>query len=100
MKNYNFGEFVTYKGKNIQIAKEKATKGNLVLAEITEGDDKGYYVFGGVAEGHLITKELFDTFKGEMKVNDVNYTNINDFVDAKLDYKIATIQEIETIFSK
>ena len=42
-----FGNLITYKGKNLATAKDKAVagNGNLVFAEITKGDDKGFYIF-------------------------------------------------------
>ena len=58
-----FGNLVTYKGKSLAKAKTKAENGNLVFAEITEGDDKGFYIFAGGAEGHMVTKADFDSFK-------------------------------------
>ena len=59
------GNLVTYKGKSLAKAKTKALNGNLVFAEITEGDDKGFYIFAGGAEGHMVNKADFDSFKAD-----------------------------------
>jgi len=94
MSKIKFGNFITYKGKNLATPKAKAIKGNLVFAEITEGADKGYYIFGGVAEGHLVTFDVFNALKAEVaalntKVGDLTidgkpYADVPAYVDAKL----------------
>lgn len=92
-KKIKFGNFITYKGKNLATPKAKAVKGNLVFAEITEGADKGYYIFGGVAEGHLVTYDVFNAFKNELvgtgnlelpKHDDGTYYSIVEYVNSRL----------------
>lgn len=61
-----FGNLVTYKGKYLSTAKAKASNGNLVFAQITEGDDKGYYIYAGGAEGHLVDLDTFKALKQEV----------------------------------
>lgn len=66
MSKQTFGNLVTYKGKYLAKAKEKALNGNLVFAQITEGDDKGYYIYAGGAEGHLVDLDTFKSLKSDV----------------------------------
>ena len=107
MSKIKFGNFITYKGKNLATPQAKAQDGNLVFAEITEGADQGYYIFGGVAEGHLVTMEVFNAVKKEVKEligegelampkhDDGSYLSIVEYVNGRLetlaDYKVKDI---------
>lgn len=96
-----------YKGENLATPKAKAQNGNLVFAEIESGADKGYYIFGGVAEGHLVTMDVFNAVKKEVKEligegelampkhEDGSYYSIVEYVNSRLetlvDYKVKDI---------
>lgn len=75
----NFGQFLTYKGTNLDLVKTYAKEGNLIFAEITEGDDKGFYIFGGKAEGHLVFKADFDALLAQV----TELVRLNDMPMAK-----------------
>lgn len=106
MSKIKFGNFITYKGKNLATPKAKAVKGNLVFAEITEGADKGYYIFGGVAEGHLVTYDVFNVLKAEVaalntKVGDLSigegeskktYKDVPAYVAAYVDSRLKALE--------
>jgi hypothetical protein len=107
MSKIKFGNFITYRGKNLATPQAKAVNGNLVFAEITEGADQGYYIFGGVAGGHLVTMEVFNAVKKEVKEligagelampkhDDGTYYSIVEYVNGRLetlaDYKVKDI---------
>lgn len=135
MSKIKFGNFITYNGKFLSTAIQKAQSGNLVFARITNSpkadnefkasvevnatpeapiwfkgveqtanfsvnnvNKDGYYIFGGKADGHLVTYEVFKTLKEEVaaldaKVGDlsigegeskVTYKDVPAYVDAKL----------------
>lgn len=105
MSKIKFGNFITYTGKYLSTAMSKAQSGNLVFARIinspAEGDSNaevtlnniivdgqpvaekkvnnvgkdGYYIFGGKADGHLVTMDVFNALKAE--VADLN-TKVGD----------------------
>lgn len=107
MSKIKFGNFITYKGENLATPQAKAVKGNLVFAEITKGADKGYYIFGGMAGGHLVTMDVFNAVKKEVKEligegeiampkhEDGSYYSIVEYVNSRLetlvDYKVKDI---------
>lgn len=107
MSKIKFGNFITYKGSNLATPKKKAVNGNLVFAEIESGADKGYYIFGGVAEGHLVTMDVFNAVKKEVKEligegelampkhDDGSYYSIVEYVNDRLatldDYKVKDV---------
>ena len=62
-----FGNLITYKGKNLSTAQAKAEGGNLVFAEIIEGDDKGFYIYAGGAQAHMVDMATFRTLKGQVE---------------------------------
>ena len=64
-----FGNLITYKGKNLATAKDKAVagNGNLVFAEIIEGADKGFYIFANGAEGHMVDMATFRALKTQVE---------------------------------
>lgn len=106
MSKIKFGNFITYKGKNLATPKAKAQNGNLVFAEIESGADKGYYIFGGVAGGHLVTYEVFNVLKEEVaalntKVGDlsigegeskVTYKDVPAYVAAYVDSRLKALE--------
>lgn len=66
----NFGQFLTYKGSDLDTVKTYAKNGNLIFAEITgseDGKNDGFYIFGGKAEGLMVTREIFDTYKASIE---------------------------------
>lgn len=64
-----FGNLITYRGTKLATAKSKAVagNGNLVFAEITEGDDKGFYIFANGAEGHMVDMATFRALKAQVE---------------------------------
>lgn len=63
----NFGQFLTYKGTDLNTVKTYAKDGNLIFAEITSGENQGFYIFGGKAQGLMVTKEVFDAYKASIE---------------------------------
>lgn len=137
MSKIKFGNFITYTGKYLSTAMSKAQSGNLVFARIinspAEGDAKaevtlnniivdgqlvaekkvnnvgkdGYYIFGGKADGHLVTFDDFKALKEEVakldaKVGDlsigegeskVTYDNVPAYVAAYVSNRLATLED-------
>lgn len=89
-----FGNLITYKGKNLATAKTKAVagSGNLVFAEITEGDDKGFYIFANGAEGHMVDMATFRALKTQVEQlikdlptnEDGSLVSIVDYVSSRI----------------
>lgn len=136
MSKIKFGNFITYTGKYLSTAMSKAQSGNLVFARIinspVEGADKaevtltniivdgvlrdsyvvnnvgkdGYYIFGGKADGHLVTFDDFKALKEEVakldaKVGDlsigegeskVTYDNVPAYVAAYVDSRLKALE--------
>ena len=135
MSKIKFGNFITYNGKYLSTAMSKAQSGNLVFARIinspAEGDAKaevtltniivdgvqvaekkvnnvgkdGYYIFGGKADGHLVTYDVFNATKKELKEligagerempkhKDGSYYSIVEYVNSRLDaYKVKDVK--------
>lgn len=84
----NFGQFLTYKGTNLELVKSYASEGNLIFAQIMEDGyvadkpethvTKSFYIFGGKAEGELVTKAAFDALLAQVtelvRLNDMDMT--------------------------
>ena len=79
----NFGQFLTYKGSNLDAVKAYAKDGNLIFAEITEGDNKGFYIFGGKAQGLMVTKEVFDAYKTSIETRIAELERLADMTVVK-----------------
>ena len=64
-----FGNLITYRGTKLATAKTKAVagSGNLVFAEIIEGDDKGFYIFANGAAGHMVDMATFRALKTQVE---------------------------------
>lgn len=133
MSKIKFGNFITYTGKYLSTAMSKAQSGNLVFARIinspVEGADKaevtltniivdgvlkdsyvvnnvgkdGYYIFGGKADGHLVT---FDTFKalkdevadlntkvGNLSIDGKEYVDVPAYVAAYVSNRLETLKD-------
>lgn len=143
MSKIKFGNFITYNGKFLSTAIQKAQSGNLVFARITNSpkadiefkasvevnatpeapiwfkgveqkadftvnnvNKDGYYIFGGKADGHLVTYEVFKALKEEVaalntKVGDlsigegeskVTYKDVPAYVAAYVDSRLKALE--------
>lgn len=62
--------------------------------EVNNINKDGYYIFGGKADGHLVTFDVFEALKaevaalntkvGDLKIGATTYANVPAYVDAKL----------------
>jgi hypothetical protein len=82
----NFGQFLTYKGTNLDLVKSYATEGsgNLIFAEITGGDNQGFYIFGGKAQGLMVTKDVFDAYKKGIETRIAELERLADMPKVKV----------------
>ena len=95
----NFGKLITYTGKYLSKATDKAVAagGNLVFARITgstslsvdhaDYDKDGFYIYAGGAEALMVTKEDFESLKtkvGDLTIDGTTYEDVPKYVSASL----------------